>query len=800
MADTRVAPKSAKAAGRPNFSGYWRQIKNENMDAFLQELGYPWVMRKAMMKYGSKSTDIIRTKGATMKIVTVNAKGAWTRVLDTEKPVHQRNAVGAFCKTSSFWDGSIHKSRLEPVDPSSGPSLESWRYMDGGMMVVRSSLRREKGREVVMFWYLESIKIPEKPHGLFERSGTAKISEDQKRVHRATKKDNAYLQYLGNNTTKWKTPADQYMSQRTERSSKAADGPVMSGSTSPLSMSSHALSPFSNSPRHSSGGAVHLPVSSTAGSIPRINSTGEVRHSAQASSDVEGAQQPQPHLEECKTDSSKTDKLDSAGSEGAKSSGLPPQRAQPYTHMRSFSGGSNQGGLYEFHAGSNGPGGYHGARRSLTNLSELGAEKSPESANRFRAPPESLEAQLSYKLQEYAENRSITSVVPVDNPLTTNEPELLQMSPEQAEDTQLKLSELERELRKTAANRHAYAEGTECCCCTTVFHSYTIPSGQWHCVKGLKTRIKGPLPVQLLLGGMDTRDAMHKEATTSGAFNPSTLESFEQIALVGAIFIAIDSLCSYTVINRWIRRWWKAMAAPDASQEELEKSISGISMRIVGMIHILIQVPLAIAVLLSPDLQQDRLYSKNPLSWRLVTTTAGYFVYDLYVHTVRYEFLPSLVHAGAALVVFLSGIYCGILHYYGGMFLMWECSTPFVFMRWGLHTLGRSNSKLYLYNGLTMMAVFFLCRNVMGVGMSWDFWRVSGAELAHPRPDGVPPAVLWVIRCMNLIFNFLNALWFSKMLKGAIKVLSKGKEVTPIEPTAEAQVALAQGHRKKHEE
>ena len=47
---------------------------------------------------------------------------------------------------------------------------------------------------------------------------------------------------------------------------------------------------------------------------------------------------------------------------------------------------------------------------------------------------------------------------------------------------------------------------------------------------------------------------------------------------------------------------------------------------------------------------------------------------------------------------------------------MWECSTPFVFVRWGLHTLGRSNSKLYLYNGLTMMAVFFLCRNLLGVG------------------------------------------------------------------------------------
>ena len=46
-------------------------------------------MRKAMTKYGSKSTDLIQTKGATMKIVSVNAKGAWTRILDTEKPVHQ---------------------------------------------------------------------------------------------------------------------------------------------------------------------------------------------------------------------------------------------------------------------------------------------------------------------------------------------------------------------------------------------------------------------------------------------------------------------------------------------------------------------------------------------------------------------------------------------------------------------------------------------------------------------------------------------------------------------------------------
>ena len=35
------------------------------------------------------------------------------------------------------------------------------------LQVVRSSLRREKGREVVMFWYLESITVPEKSRGPF---------------------------------------------------------------------------------------------------------------------------------------------------------------------------------------------------------------------------------------------------------------------------------------------------------------------------------------------------------------------------------------------------------------------------------------------------------------------------------------------------------------------------------------------------------------------------------------------------------------------------------------------------------
>jgi predicted secreted protein len=46
-------------------------------------------MRKMMIKYGGKSTDIVKQKGTTITVTTVNAKGSWTRKLATDKVVHQ---------------------------------------------------------------------------------------------------------------------------------------------------------------------------------------------------------------------------------------------------------------------------------------------------------------------------------------------------------------------------------------------------------------------------------------------------------------------------------------------------------------------------------------------------------------------------------------------------------------------------------------------------------------------------------------------------------------------------------------
>ncbi len=52
----------------------------------------------------------------------------------------------------------------------------------------------------------------------------------------------------------------------------------------------------------------------------------------------------------------------------------------------------------------------------------------------------------------------------------------------------------------------------------------------------------------------------------------------------------------------------------------------------------------------------------------------------------------------------------------GAMFLLWELSTPFVYARWFLHKAGMSRTTAYKINGVLMVLVFFLCRNVAGLG------------------------------------------------------------------------------------
>lgn len=89
-----------------DFTGYWALAKHEGMDEFLKAAGFPWVVRKAALKFGGSAVDVCSHSGPLLRVTSLNAKGSWTRSYDVEKEVVQRNAEGTLCKTTSWWEGA----------------------------------------------------------------------------------------------------------------------------------------------------------------------------------------------------------------------------------------------------------------------------------------------------------------------------------------------------------------------------------------------------------------------------------------------------------------------------------------------------------------------------------------------------------------------------------------------------------------------------------------------------------------------------------------------------------------------
>lgn len=115
---------------------------------------------------------------------------------------------------------------------------------------------------------------------------------------------------------------------------------------------------------------------------------------------------------------------------------------------------------------------------------------------------------------------------------------------------------------------------------------------------------------------------------------------------------------------------------------------------------------------------------------------------------------------------------------------MWEVSTPFVHFRWFLYKIGKSKTKLYLYNGIAMMAVFGLCRIVWGACISLllkfsllcrviaDLGMKFFVSSMEPQ-DVVSPTTLWILRAICVALNGLNWYWFRAMVKGAFRLIVK---------------------------
>lgn len=88
--------------------------KIENLDEFLRALGFPWIIRKAALRFGSSAVDLIRhEQPSVVHVTSLNAKGSWTRKYDVHRVVSQEDALGDVCRTTTWWEGNVLRTKLE---------------------------------------------------------------------------------------------------------------------------------------------------------------------------------------------------------------------------------------------------------------------------------------------------------------------------------------------------------------------------------------------------------------------------------------------------------------------------------------------------------------------------------------------------------------------------------------------------------------------------------------------------------------------------------------------------------------
>lgn len=436
------------------------------MDEFLRTLGFPWIVRKAALKFGCGSVDIISHVGTAIRITSLNCKGSWTRTYDTERLIQQPNVEGVICKTTAWWEGTVLRTRLEG---SPLGTCDSWRYRRGDTLVVKTSIKRPREPEAVCFWCYERMQSLQQHLGGTTRGHLLRaLAADQRRVERATRRDNAYLQKVLLDWDRWTSPADEFIRITANSTYPSSKRQSQYGSTGRLRS---RASPTSGSPQH---GMSQNPSASSLFAVASpeqsaIRSRLAVSANAVDSSLSALAQEPSlalPPAQRAQQASAPAPKALPAAD--VTFPPLPPSASQPTSFIRPTASISQAS---EAAATSTSRRALH--YRSPSAESVTISALTPTSAPSQASPPTGTEALMVYKLHEYLDSRGIVSVVPVTHPHDTSEPQLLGMSPEQAEETAAKLRELETDMlldRQGPGSR-----GCACCGLLVLFASDTLP-------------------------------------------------------------------------------------------------------------------------------------------------------------------------------------------------------------------------------------------------------------------------------------------------------------------------------------
>mmetsp|Transcript_2001 Transcript_2001/g.3260 ORF Transcript_2001/g.3260 Transcript_2001/m.3260 type:complete len:253 (+) Transcript_2001:232-990(+) len=182
---------------------------------------------------------------------------------------------------------------------------------------------------------------------------------------------------------------------------------------------------------------------------------------------------------------------------------------------------------------------------------------------------------------------------------------------------------------------------------------------------------------------------------------------------------------------------------------------------------VLVTVLSSKALISEPKLMTGDFFEYTPISLLSMEIFFGYITSDLllslYFNKRWNGWVENLVHH-----VCIIGTWTVLHQSRSGQFLamvahICELTTPFVNQRWFLYEANLKNGKVYFYNGLAMVFLWFATRILFYTGCGFTLQQQFG-ELK--TLGSVPAGVVVFCYTSGL---FLQYFWFYKIVRGAIK-------------------------------
>lgn len=222
----------------------------------------------------------------------------------------------------------------------------------------------------------------------------------------------------------------------------------------------------------------------------------------------------------------------------------------------------------------------------------------------------------------------------------------------------------------------------------------------------------------------------------------------------------------------------------NAYRDMNKKTKLNFDIHVVSTVQCIISVILLIPSWNNVDFQnraQDpygSIFGYTPYGGFVTAVTVGYFIWDFIIclFYLRLFGVGFLIHAFAALYVFVVALAHPFCLSWMPAFLLFELSTPFVNINWFASRLpaGVVSDSIIVVNGLLLLFTFFTVRILWGfyaVGLvAYDMYRVR-----HDVHIFFPITVL----ALNVSLDSLNVYWFSKMIAIAKKKL-RGSKTRPV--------------------